>query len=101
MLEELLHSISVLNKVENKKPILEREIYELDGRTQDLLHYLEYNEFSQYYLNKISRELQLIRRERREKKNELALVNCLITHTLKLNTSGNREFLINSLKKYY
>jgi hypothetical protein len=99
MIEELTAAITTLNNVESKKSILEKEINDLDDKTQDLLHHLEYNEFSSYYAGKLAFELQDIRRQRRQKKNELELVNCLITHSLKLNNIGNREFIIHSLKK--
>jgi hypothetical protein len=99
MLEEMLGAIATLNKVENSKQKLEEEITQLDDKTQDLLHYLEYNEFNNYYLGKIANELQSIRRTRRTKKNELALVDYLTAHSLKLNNNANREFIIQSLKK--
>lgn len=101
MIDELVSLLSALNTIENKKPSLEKELKELDNKTQDLLHDLEYNEFSVWYIAKLAFELQDIRRQRRKKKNELELLNCLITHSLRLNNIANREFLIQSLRKTY
>lgn len=99
MIDELMSALTTLNTVENKRSILEKEINDLDDKTQDLLHHLEYNEFTSYYAGKIAYELQNIRRQRREKKNELTLIDCLTLHSMKLNNTGNRIFLINSLQK--
>ena len=99
MINELVSALTILNNVENKKSILEKEINDLDDKTQDLLHHLEYNEFTSYYASKIAYELQDIRRQRREKKNELTLIDCLTLHSMRLNNIGNRVFLINSLQK--
>ena len=93
-INELSGKFSVLRG--NKEWLLERES-NLDKQICDILHWIEFNNFSACEGYKLCKALKNLRLERRKVKNELELINIINMHTCDHIANGNTSKAIAGL----
>lgn len=99
LLEKIYETIDFLNEVDDLEKNSREKISESDNRIQDLMHYLENNKLKNYEYIRFAVELKRVRDERRENKNELALINEFKKNMLQLQSEKGREALKNIIKR--
>lgn len=97
--EKIYETIDFLNEVDDLEKNSREKISESDNRIQDLMHYLENNKLKNYEYIRFAVELKRVRDERRENKNELALINEFKKNMLQLQSEKGREALKNIIKR--
>lgn len=88
-----------LDKIDNYYAGLTEELSEVDLKTQDLLHYIEYNKVSILWAYKYIVELKKLRMDRRRIKNDMTLLGEYNKHKNKLPSLDNRKFLMAEVHK--
>lgn len=78
---------------------LTNELSDIDLKTQDLLHYIEYNKISILWAYKYIVELKKLRMERRRIKNDMTILGKYTEHKNKLLSQDNRKFLMVEIHK--
>jgi len=68
---------NIINSIEDNIKLLNKEIYTLQGKQEDLLHVLENEKFNASDGYKLAKMIQELRAERRNKKNELQTLEIL------------------------
>lgn len=99
LVDRIYETIDFLNEVDNTELQLKTRQLELDNMTQDLLHYLENNILKSFELVRLARELKKVREERKQVKNDLAIINEYKKNCMQLQNSKGRETLRNIIKK--
>lgn len=99
LLEKIYETIDFLNEIDDLEKKSREKISESDNRIQDLMHYLENNKLKNYEYIRFAVELKRVRDERRENKNELALINEFKKNMLQLQNEKGREALKNIIKR--
>ena len=94
VINELSGKFSVLRG--NKEWLLERES-NLDKQISDVMHWIEFNNFSACEGYKLCKALKNLRLERRRVKNELELINIINMHTCNHIANGNTSKAIEGL----
>lgn len=92
-------SLGLLNSIENSFDELVKKQSELDLKIQFWLHTLENEKIDTKKSYRITRELKNLRKERREIKNDLELLQSYKTSCDKMNNSSNRAMLLGQLRK--
>ena len=88
-----------MNKFEDSKEELTKELSNCDLREQDILHYIESEKFNSVDGYKLAKKIKEIRQERRKVKNQLNLIKVFQDNSNKMINSSNRKFLITTLSK--
>ena len=99
IIEELKITIELLNKIDEYRNQLPAAQSLVDGRLEDLYHYIENNNLNTSQRYKIIGEIQKLRRERRIIKNNNWISKSYETHINKLNNESNRKMLLAELNK--
>lgn len=97
--EGLEQAIINLNQAEEKVHNFVSLLSEMNQREQDLLHYIENNTLSTSGAYSVMRELQKIRRKRREIKNLGEIWDTYLNNRQKLISNENRPFLLAEMSK--
>lgn len=93
--EEILRCIDYIL---TQYPANQDEICEYDKQTQDLLHKLEFTNFTIGPGYKLAKQLQDIRRKRRELKDENELLKCMFEYLSEGSSSAFKNGLIKSVQ---
>lgn len=99
VIKEIHNVIESLNEIDNYYESLTSRLSEIDQKTQDLLHYIEYNKISILWAYKYLVELKKLRIERRKIKNDMAILGKYSEHKNKLLSVSNRVFLLTEIHK--
>lgn len=99
VIKEIHNIIESLNEIDNYYESLTTRLSEIDQKTQDLLHYIEYNKISILWAYKYLVELKKLRIERRKIKNDMAILGKYSEHKNKLLSVSNRVFLLTEIHK--
>ena len=99
VIKEIHNVIESLNEIDNYYESLTTRLSEIDQKTQDLLHYIEYNKISILWAYKYLVELKKLRIERRKIKNDMAILGKYSEHKNKLLSVSNRVFLLTEIHK--
>lgn len=95
-----LHQITnSLDEIDTYYDSLTSKLSEVDQKTQDLLHYIEYNKISILWAYKYIVLLKRLRVERRKIKNDMTILGKYSEQKNKLLSSTNRKFLMNEIHK--
>jgi len=95
-----LHQITEsLDEIDEYYESLTGKLSEVDQKTQDLLHYIEYNKISILWAYKYIVLLKRLRVERRKIKNDMTILGKYSEQKNKLLSSTNRKFLMNEIHK--
>lgn len=95
-----LHQITdSLDEIDAYYDSLTSKLSEVDQKTQDLLHYIEYNKISILWAYKYIVLLKRLRVERRKIKNDMTILGKYSEQKNKLLSSTNRKFLMNEIHK--
>lgn len=95
-----LHQITdSLDEIDEYYESLTGKLSEVDQKTQDLLHYIEYNKISILWAYKYIVLLKKLRVERRKIKNDMTILSKYSEQKNKLLSSTNRKFLMNEIHK--
>ena len=83
VVKELHNIFDCLDKIDAYNDSLTTKLSEVDQKTQDLLHYIEYNKISILWAYKYIVELKKLRIERRKIKNDMTILAkyCIISVT--------------------
>lgn len=100
--EELKDLLSVLSEkfslLKRNKDFLLRQESNIDKAISDILHYIEFNNFSASDGYKLCKKLKELRLHRRKIKNELELINIINVHTCNNIANGNTNKAIDGLE---
>ena len=99
VVKELHNIFDCLDKIDAYNDSLTTKLSEVDQKTQDLLHYIEYNKISILWAYKYIVELKKLRIERRKIKNDMTILAKYSEHKNKLLSSNNRSFLMAEIHK--
>lgn len=99
VIEKITEVNNVLDELDEYSESLNDRLSEVDGRTQDLLHYVEENNLSVWWVYKFVRELKKIRMERRQIKNDIAIMYEYNKSKNKLISKDMRKFMLNDVHK--
>lgn len=97
--EDLQEIVDKLDEIDEYYEGLTGKLSEVDQKTQDLLHYIEYNKISILWAYKYLVELKKLRIERRNIKNDMTVLGKFNEHRNKIVTSTNRKFLMTEIHK--
>lgn len=101
-IEELKDLLSILSEkfslLKRNKDFLIRQESNIDKAISDILHYIEFNNFSASDGYKLCKKLKELRLHRRKIKNELELINIINMHTCNNIANGNTNKAINELE---
>ena len=97
--ETLQEITDKLDSIDEYYEGLTGKLSEVDLKTQDLLHYIEYNKISILWAYKYIVELKKLRIQRRNIKNDMTVLGKYNEHKNKLISSTNRKFLMTELHK--
>ena len=97
MIDTLLSAINQINQYEEQGEELSSKLSELDIKTQDILHYIENENFNASQGCILAKKIKELRIERRIIKNKLQLLNLFRTNSNKLVEKNNRKMLISEL----
>lgn len=92
-------ALAILNTVEDTEEELYKKQSEYDAKIQWILHYIENNTINTKTSYRLIRELKKIRNERREVKNNIALLRSFHESEDKLKGKENRCMLLGQLRK--
>lgn len=99
LVERIYKTIDFLDEVDSLENDLRAKISEMDLKEQDLLHYLERNKLKNYEYIRLAVELKKVREERRESKNNLAIIVEFKRNCMQLQSTKGRETLKNIIKR--
>lgn len=88
-----LDEIDIINEESKEKQQL------MDLKQLDLLHYIEFNKLKSYERTRLTNELEKIRKERREAKDNIETLTHFKSNILQMQTKAGREQLRNILKR--
>ena len=97
--EDLQEIVDKLDEIDEYYEGLTGKLSEVDQKTQDLLHYIEYNKINILWAYKYLVELKKLRIERRNIKNDMTVLGKFNEHRNKIVTSTNRKFLMTEIHK--
>ena len=97
--KKIQNIVDELDNIEEYSDSLPDKLSEIDLKTQDLLHYIEYNKISILWAYKYIVELKKLRIERRRIKNDMTKWGKFNEHKNKLISSANRKFLMTEVHK--
>lgn len=99
MLTEIIETLNKLNEIDEYIHSLSERLSTQDSKLSDLYHVLESNNLNASQSCKFVKEMQLVCKERRIIKNDLAISNTYKNHINKLINLDNRKLLITELNK--
>lgn len=91
--------VNELDELDEYYDGLNYKLSDIDLKIQDLLHYLEYNKINILWVYRYVSELQKLRLERRQIKNDIFILSKFNENRNKLIGSKNRTFLVNEIHK--
>ena len=97
--DKIYETIDFLNEIDNTAKELSNKMSEADMKIQVLLHYLESNTLKNYEYIRLAVELKKVRKERREAKNNLNIINEFKKNILQIQNERGREALKNIIKR--
>lgn len=97
--EKIQKIINELDELDEYYESLNYKLSDIDLKIQDLLHYLEYNKIRISWIYRYVSELQKLRLERRQIKNDIFILSKFNENKNKLIGSKNRTFLVNEIHK--
>lgn len=97
IVEEVKEIVAKLDEIDNYNTSLPQKLKELEERQLDLLHYIENNKIGAFGCYRIVKELNRIRKERRQVKNDIELLRIYDVNKNKLISLTNRKFLIQDI----
>lgn len=99
VIKQLHQIIESLDEIDEYYESLTGKLSEVDQKTQDLLHYIEYNKISILWAYKYIVLLKRLRVERRKIKNDMTILGKYSEQKNKLLSSTNRKFLMSEIHK--
>lgn len=94
---EIKEIIDKLDKIDEYNSSLADNQRILDGKEQDLLHYIENNKINVFWCYRMIKELKTVREKRRKIKNDMELLFKFNEQKNKLISKENRQFLMNEM----
>ena len=99
VIQEITDIVDRLNKVDEYIDGLSDKLSEIDGKEQDLLHYLEDNKINILWCYRYVKEMKKNRLDRRKIKNDMEISSKYIDNKNKLSSKENRQFILTELHK--
>ena len=99
VMEKLTEAISILDEVDEYATNLADRLLELEGKQQDLLHYIENNKISIFWCYRMIKEIKTIRMERRKVKTDIEIISRFESLKNKMISKDNRSFILPELHK--
>lgn len=99
VMEDIKKTVDILDNIDTYSNGLSEELSIVDGKMQDLLHYVENNKINILWCYRYVREIKRLRLERRRIRNDMELLNKFSEHKNKLISKDNRQFLLAEMNK--
>lgn len=99
VMEDIKKTVDILDNIDIYSNGLNEELSIVDGKMQDLLHYVENNKINILWCYRYVREMKRLRLERRRIRNDMELLNKFNEHKNKLISKDNRQFLLAEMNK--
>lgn len=99
VIEEIKNIVDKLDKIDEYNSTLTDSLSQLNGREQDLLHYIENNKVSVLWCYRMIKEMKKVRIDRRKVKNDIELLYKFNEQKTKITSKENRQFLLTELHK--
>lgn len=99
VMEDIKKTVDILDNIDTYNNGLSEELSIVDGKMQDLLHYVENNKINILWCYRYVREIKRLRLERRRIRNDMELLNKFSEHKNKLISKDNRQFLLAEMNK--
>ena len=99
VVEEIKEIVVRLNRLSELYDELPKQQSNVDSKICDILHLIESGNLKTNECYRIIRELKKQRIERRQIKNNFAILQVFNTHINKLTLEDNRKFLLNEINK--
>lgn len=99
VIAELQHVSDSLDNIDKYNSSLSERLSIVEGKIQDLLHYVENNKISILWCYRYTFEMKKLRCERRQIKNDMEILSKYNEHKNKIISNDNRQFLMAELHK--
>lgn len=99
VVEDIKKTVDILDNIDTYSNGLSEELSIVDGKIQDLLHYVENNKINILWCYRYVREMKRLRLDRRRIRNDMELLNKFSEHKNKLISKDNRQFLLAEMNK--
>lgn len=97
VINKIKEATDILDEIDEHFEGLNERLSEMDGRTQDLLHYIEEHNINILWAYKYIKELKRVRMERRQIKNDMAILYEFNKNKNKLISKDLRKFMLSDV----
>ena len=93
LVDEIAKATKILNEIDDYGNSLENKLEIVNGKIQDLLHYIENNKINILWCYSVIRQIKSLREERRKIKNDIELFAKYNDNRAKLLAKNGRKYL--------
>ena len=93
LVDEIAKATKILNEIDDYGNSLENKLEIVNGKIQDLLHYIENNKINILWCYSVIRQIKSLREERRKIKNDIELFAKYNDNRAKLLARNGRKYL--------